>query len=282
MGWVALGRRHFVDAQQFFDHACGLDPENREYREAQMRLREQMQTGNAGNADANDGCSLCHLCTGLLCLNLCCDTRHCRRRCPMSEPNPPRGSSRGRRRTTYRLAICSVFCALGTVMLGLGALVELIDITCAALAAVLFLPVFYRYGTGYTLLCWAVTSALGLILMPQSLAPWLFACLLGYYPVVKRQVDRLPKPLALLCKLCIIGAALAVYLVLFWLIMMGASGSLTDVLFRGFGEEGTSAALIWVMIGLCILTFFLFDLLIDRMAILYRLKWQKRAEKWMK
>ena len=128
----------------------------------------------------------------------------------MSEPNPPRGSSRGRRRTTYRLAVCSVFCALGTVMLGLGALVELIDITCAALAAVLFLPVFYRYGTGYTLLCWAVTSALGLILMPQSLAPWLFACLLGYYPVVKRQVDRLPKPLALLCKLCIIGAALAV------------------------------------------------------------------------
>ena len=112
----------------------------------------------------------------------------------MSEPNPPRGSSRGRRRTTYRLAVCSVFCALGTVMLGLGALVELIDITCAALAAVLFLPVFYRYGTGYTLLCWAVTSALGLILMPQSLAPWLFACLLGYYPVVKRQVDRLPKP----------------------------------------------------------------------------------------
>lgn len=77
MGWVALGRQHFVDAQQFFDHACGLDPENREYREAQMRLREQMQTGNAGNADANDGCSLCHLCTGLLCLNLCCDTRHC-------------------------------------------------------------------------------------------------------------------------------------------------------------------------------------------------------------
>lgn len=77
MGWVALGRRRFVDAQQFFDHACGLDPENMEYREAQMRLREQMQTGNAGNADANDGCSLCHLCTGLLCLNLCCDTRHC-------------------------------------------------------------------------------------------------------------------------------------------------------------------------------------------------------------
>lgn len=200
----------------------------------------------------------------------------------MSGSNPPRGGFRGRRRMTYLLAVCSVFCALGTVMLGLGALVELIDITCAALAAVLFLPVFYRYGSGYTLLCWGVTSALGLILMPQSLAPWLFACLLGYYPVVKRQIDRLPKLPALLCKLCIIAAAMAVYLVLFWLVMMGADGSLSDVLFRGFGEEGTSSTLIWVMIGLCILTFFLFDLLIDRMAVLYRLRWQKRAEKWMK
>ncbi len=200
----------------------------------------------------------------------------------MSGSNQPRGGFRGRHHMTYRLAVCSVFCALGTVMLGLGALVELIDITCAALAAVLFLPVFYRYGSGYTLLCWGVTSALGLILMPQSLAPWLFACLLGYYPVVKRQIDRLPKLPALLVKLCIIAAAMAVYLVLFWLVMMGADSSLSDVLFRGFGEEGTSSTLIWVMIGLCILTFFLFDLLIDRMAILYRLRWQKRAEKWMK
>ena len=70
-----LRRRSTTQLAQYI--ACGLDPENREYREAQMRLREQMQTGNAGNADANDGCSLCHLCTGLLCLNLCCDTRHC-------------------------------------------------------------------------------------------------------------------------------------------------------------------------------------------------------------
>ena len=201
-----------------------------------------------------------------------------------TDPDKPTSARRrgGRRRTTSRLAVCSVFCALGTVMLGLGALLELFDITCAAMAAVLFLPVFYRYGSGYTLLCWAVTSALGLILMPQSLAPWLFACLLGYYPVIKRKVDRLPKVAALLCKLCIITASMTVYLVLFWLIMMGADGSFSDVLFRGLGEEGGSSALVWVMVGLCILTFFLFDLLIDKIAVIYRIKWYKRIEKWMK
>lgn len=198
-----------------------------------------------------------------------------------SRPPPRRGRSR-RSRTTYRLAVCSLFCAMGTVMLGLGAVLETFDITCATVAAILFLPVFYRYGSRYTLLCWGVTSALGLILMPQSLAPWLFACLLGYYPVVKRQVDKLPRSVAFLCKLCIITAAIAVYLLFFWLLMMGGSGSIMDVFQRGLGEEGASRTLIWIMLGLCVLTFFLFDLLIDRIAILYRLKWQKRAEKWMK
>lgn len=196
--------------------------------------------------------------------------------------SPPRRGRSRRSRTTYRLAVCSLFCAMGTVMLGLGAVLETFDITCAVVAAILFLPVFYRYGSRYTLLCWGVTSALGLILMPQSLAPWLFACLLGYYPVVKRQVDKLPRPVAFLCKLCIITAAISVYLLLFWLLMMGGSGSITDVFQRGLGEEDASRTLIWVMLGLCVLTFFLFDLLIDRIAILYRLKWQKRAEKWMK
>lgn len=76
MGCVSLKRRYYVDAQQFFDTACGMDPENREYRAAQTTLREQMQTGGAGGTQ-NDGCSVCDICTGLLCLNLCCDMRHC-------------------------------------------------------------------------------------------------------------------------------------------------------------------------------------------------------------
>jgi hypothetical protein len=197
----------------------------------------------------------------------------------LNQPGRARG---GHRRTTYRLAVCSIFCALGTVVLGLGALVELIDITCAAMAAILFLPIFYRYGSGYTLLCWAVTSVLGIILMPQSLAPWLFACLLGYYPVVKQQADKLPRLFAFLCKLCIVTAAMAVYLLLYWLLMMGAQGSLTDVMLQGLGDGNASAVLLWVMVGLCVLTFFVFDLLIDKMAVLYRLKWRKRVEKWMK
>lgn len=76
-GLVSLGFRRFVDAQQCFDYACGLDPENQEYRDAQTRLREQMKAGGTDDPANNSGCSLCDVCTGLLCLNLCCDARHC-------------------------------------------------------------------------------------------------------------------------------------------------------------------------------------------------------------
>jgi hypothetical protein len=36
------------------------------------------------------------------------------------------------------------------------------------------------------------------------------------------------------------------------------------------------------VVGLSVFTFILFDLLIDRILILYYLRWQKRVERWMK
>lgn len=77
MGYVSLGQRYTVDAMQFFDTACGMDPDNQEYRAAQTRLREQLQTGEVGSSSSHEGCTMCDICTGLMCLNLCCDMRHC-------------------------------------------------------------------------------------------------------------------------------------------------------------------------------------------------------------
>lgn len=76
MGCVALRRRYYVDAQQYFDTACGMDPENQEYRAAQTRLRERTGSFGGSGASANDGCSPCSLCMGLACLDCCCDMRH--------------------------------------------------------------------------------------------------------------------------------------------------------------------------------------------------------------
>lgn len=204
---------------------------------------------------------------------------------PEPEPAPklPRGRTR-RSRATYRLAVGSVFCAIGTVVLGLGALIELMDMACAVLAAIVFLPVFYRYGSGFALTCWIVTSVLSLILMAHSLSPWLFFCLLGYYPVLKRQIDRLPRPAAFAVKLCVAAAAMTFYMFLFWVIMLQGSAGFRETFIAAFGDPtGTfGAVLAWVFIGLCLVTFFAFDLLIDKIKIIYCLRFERKVVKWLK
>lgn len=186
-----------------------------------------------------------------------------------------------RRITTRRLATCALLCAMAVVFLGFGAVVEVFDLTAAAAAALILLPVLLCYGPRYARLSYAVTAVLGVILMPQSLAAWVYAGLLGYYPIIKQRMERLPKVLGWVIKLLLLTAVLAVYLLVFYVLFLGAQGSLLDAVTAAFGEEGSGLYMAAAVIGLSLFTFVLFDILIDRLLILYYLRWQKRLEKWM-
>ena len=199
---------------------------------------------------------------------------------PMGNPNRNQ-NRRERRRATRRMVTCALLCALAVVFLGVGALIEVFDLTAAAAAALILLPILLCYGGRYALLSYAVTSALAVILMPHSLAAWMFAGLLGYYPAIKQRLDRLPRVVGWLIKVVLLTAVMLLYLAVFHFIVMGGEGSLVDSFLAGFGEAGGSTVMAWAVIGLSLVTFILFDVLIDRILILYYIKWQKRFEKWM-
>lgn len=192
------------------------------------------------------------------------------------------GKRKNTARTTRHMAMCAVLCALAVVLLGIGTLVEVFDLTAAAIAAVVLLPILLCYGTRYALLSYAVTAVLGLVLMPQSLASWMFAGLTGYYPIIKRKLDRLPRVPAWVLKLVLLTAILCLYLVVFYFLVLGGEGSLRDAFLMGFGESDGSPAMAVAVPVLSLFTFILFDLLIDRLLVIYYVKWQKRVEKWMK
>lgn len=197
-----------------------------------------------------------------------------------NQNRPPRRSRR--RGTARRMAMCSVLCALAVVMLGLGAIVEVIDITAAAIASLVLLPILLCYGAKYAWLSYAVTGVLGVLLMPQSLGVWMFAGLTGFYPIIKQRLDRLPRILGWTVKLLLLTAVLLLYLAVFYFIMLGGEGSILDAFLRGFGEEDGTPIMAFAVTLLSLFTYILFDLLIDRLLILYYLKWQKRVERWMK
>ncbi len=183
---------------------------------------------------------------------------------------------------TKRLTVCALLSALAVVVLTLGGIIEIMDITLTMVASFIILLIFWCYGKGYALMAYAVTGILSLILMPQSFAPWMFLGLFGYYPTLKNSLDKLPKPVRLLLKALLITVVLALYLVIFYLITMQSSGTIEDLLVKCFGEPGEPAWLGWVVMGLTYVMFFCYDILIDRLLVIYRFKWQARIEKWMK
>ena len=199
---------------------------------------------------------------------------------PFNRDQSPRRTRRSH--TTRRIAMCAVLCALAVVMLGLGAVIEVIDITAAAVASLVLLPILLCYGARYAWLSYAVTGVLGVLLMPQSLGAWMFAGLTGFYPIIKQKLDRLPRLLGWAVKLLLLTAVLLLYLAIFYFILLGGEGSLFDAFLKGFGEEEGTPLMAWAVVVLSLFTYSLFDLLIDRLLILYYLRWQKRVERWMK
>ena len=209
---------------------------------------------------------------------------------PDQEPYTPpsdRGNGRKTRRSgtrgaTHRMVTCAILCALSTVALAIGTILEIIDLTAAAMAAVIVLLIYLCYGARYALLSYAVTGALGVMLLPQSLAVWSYIGLMGYYPVIKSRLDRLPRILAWLVKLLLFCVVMSLCLVVFHFLVLGGEGSLTDSFLRLFDEEEGKTLMAWAVLGLSLFTYVIFDLMLDRLRIIYEIRFRRRVEKWMK
>lgn len=198
----------------------------------------------------------------------------------VDSPRPPRRARRSG--VTRRVAMCAVLCAMAVAMLSLGALIEVLDISAAAMASLVLLPILLCYGSSYAWLSYAVVGILSLLLMPQSMGSWMFLLLTGFYPILRRYLERLPRLLSRLIKLVLPCMVLGVYFLGFYYLLLGGEGGLTHAFLTCFGEEGGTPLPAVLFFFLVLLVYWLFDLLIERLLVLYYLKWQRRVEKWMK
>ena len=155
--------------------------------------------------------------------------------------------------------------ALGVVLVWFGAIFEVMDLSLAALASLLLLPVVIEYGGAYPWAIYLSTSALALLLLPQKMPAFLYL-LFGYYPVLKAKLDSLPRVIRWLCKEML-------YIVLEVTVVW-----LSD---RLIGVEETA---LWYRLLLYIVGFAamnLFDFALGRLIVLYFHRYRKRFRKWM-
>ena len=102
---------------------------------------------------------------------------------------------------THELALCGVLCALAVAFLWLSGVVPLSTYAWPILASATLLPAREECRKSYAWSCFAAAAVLGLLLCADKEAALVF-CFLGYYPLVKPNLDAISsKALRLFAKL---------------------------------------------------------------------------------
>ncbi len=163
---------------------------------------------------------------------------------------------------TKLLTVSAMLSALGVIVLGLGSVFQSLDLTTAALAAFFCIYAVIEMGGPYPWMIWAVTSFLGILILPQK-SPAIMFLFIGCYPILKEKLEKCRRWLCWLLKLAIFHAMAGLFL-------------LTVKLF--FPDE-LLLSMGWMLIAsyfLAVVTFVVYDYALSKVITLYLLRLRQR------
>lgn len=161
------------------------------------------------------------------------------------------------KRKTATLTLSAALVALGVVLLLLGGVLEVLELTAVALASVLVFFAHRELPFPSAWLIFAATATLSLLLVPNRTAALLYLIFGGWYPIVRHYIECLPRPLAWVLKLVAFNAAATAVLVGSYLLF-------------GLPPEG---ALIYALVyALGNLAFVFYDIVLGRSVFFYTLR----------
>lgn len=183
--------------------------------------------------------------------------------------------SRGISDKTKKLTVGAVLSAIGVVLLLLGTLVEVLDLTMAALASFCCIFAVIEMGMGYACMIYAVTGLISLVMMPQGVGCWIYVLFLGYYPIIKCKFEKLKRPFSWVLKLLLTNVALTVYVFISYLVFFGQSVSLLEEISQltGLNSVAIIIAIVYLLINI---VFVVYDLALSRIIGFYFVKLRKK------
>ncbi len=90
-----------------------------------------------------------------------------------------------------RPALAGMLAALAVVIMFLMSLIDTLDLTAAMFGGLIVTVALVEMGSGYALAVYAASSVLAFVLLPNKFAAIEFACFAGFYPVVKKYIERI-------------------------------------------------------------------------------------------
>lgn len=163
---------------------------------------------------------------------------------------------------TRALTIAAALSALSVVLLAIGSLLQVLDLTMAVLASFFVILAVIELGGHYPYLIYVVTAVLGMLLCPSKTAPLFYLCFVGYYPIIKACLEaKLPRVLAWVIKIVIFNAGLALALFL---------------AIKVFTALVVPATWYYLLLPLLTPVFLLYDVALTRVITAYLLRWRQR------
>ncbi len=174
-------------------------------------------------------------------------------------------------RKTKKLTLAALLSSLGTVLLLLGAFIEVLDLAMGAVASIIMIFIHIELGSPYTWLVWLVTTLCAFLFgTANPMAAVWYLVLFGVYPILKAYIERTPRVLWLPIKLIYANAAFAAAAGIFWLIFRISPFAL---------ETRWLITVIWAVGNFA---FWIYDRFISAMARVYLLKYRQRFSKLLK
>lgn len=164
-----------------------------------------------------------------------------------------------------QLTFCSMLVALGVIFLGIGALLEVLDISMAVIASFCVIIAVIECGKATPWTVYAAISVLSLLLIPNKLPAIFFTLFFGFYPIIKEKLERKNKIISWILKEIIFNICLALIMLLY--------------IFLFFESTGISIPMPWLIVAaviLCKFVFVMYDIALTRIITFYVIKLRHR------
>ena len=111
-------------------------------------------------------------------------------------------------KTTKKVTLSAMLVALGTALMLLGSMIDVLDLSVCAIASLVVVFVYIELGSPYTWLVWLCTSLCTALIYSASIVWVEYFLVFGVYPLIKAYIERLPRWSWLPIKLVYINAVI--------------------------------------------------------------------------
>lgn len=173
-------------------------------------------------------------------------------------------------KSSVKVALGGAVAALGLVLMFLTAIIPFGTFAFPAFAGMLMVVIVIEIGYGFSVAVYIVTAVLSFLLVPDKEAALIYTAFLGFYPIIKSLIERLPNKVM----------QYVVKLIIFNVCMVGAffiAIHLLSIPKESFNLFGVYLPYVFLLLGN--LAFLLYDFCITRIVTIYLFKWHDKLNK---